>query len=109
MIDFSDFQKVDIRTGTIMEASLNPKANKPSYTMHIDFGDLGFKTTSAQLTENYSVADLEGKQIVAVVNFPAKRIAGVTSEVLVLGALSKEEGTVLLTTERAISNGIKIS
>ncbi len=109
MIDFSDFQKIDIRTGTILKAERNPDANIPAYVMHIDFGELGEKVSSAQLTENYEVEDLVGKQIVAVVNFPPKRIAGVKSEVLVLGAMSEKDGTVLLETERPTENGIQIA
>lgn len=108
-INFSDFQKVDIRTGTIVEAELNPKARKPAYVMKIDFGPLGMKTSSAQLTENYSAQNLIGKQVVAVVNFPDKRIADVVSQVLVLGAISDEEGVVLLETERGVKNGIPIA
>lgn len=109
MIDFSDFQKVDIRTGTIVEAELNPEAYTPAYIMRIDFGELGEKVSSAQLTENYEAEDLVGKQVVAVVNFPPKRIAGVKSEVLVLGAMSERDGTVLLETERSTENGIRIA
>lgn len=107
-ITFSDFQKVDIRTGTILEAELNPKANKPAYVMKIDFGLLGVKTSSAQLTQNYEAEDLIGKQITAVVNFPAKRIAGVKSEVLVLGAMPDQKGVVLLETERGVGNGEQV-
>lgn len=109
MIDFEDFKKIDIRTGTIMEASLNPKARKPAYVMRIDFGELGEKVSSAQLTENYSAEELVGKQITAVMNFPAKRIAGVQSEVLVLGALDEQKGTVLLETEQRVANGVRIA
>jgi len=108
-ITFSHFQKVDIRTGTIVEAALNPKANVPAYATKIDFGPLGIKTSSAQLTENYAAKDLIGKQVIAVVNFRAKRIAGVKSEVLVLGALSDGKGTVLIETERPLGNGEKIA
>jgi tRNA-binding protein len=104
-IEFSDFQKIDIRTGTILEAELNPKARKPAYVMTIDFGPLGIKKSSAQLTQNYDAKDLVGKQIIAVVNFPPKRIAGVKSEVLVLGAMSDAEGVVLLQTQRPVVNG----
>lgn len=107
-IKFSDFQKVDMRTGTIVEAEINPKARKPAYVMKIDFGSLGIKISSAQLTENYKAEDLMGKQVVAVVNFPVKRIAGVKSEVLVLGAMSDEEGIVLLQTERPVADGEEI-
>lgn len=109
MIDFSDFQKVDMRTGTILKAERNPDANVPAFVMHIDFGELGEKVSSAQLTENYQPEDLVGMQIVAVVNFPPKRIAGVKSEVLVLGAMSEMDGTVLLQTERKTGNGIEIA
>jgi tRNA-binding protein len=104
-IEFSDFQKIDIRTGTILKAELNPKARKPAYVMTIDFGPLGIKKSSAQLTQNYDAKDLVGKQIIAVVNFPPKRIAGVKSEVLVLGAMSDAEGVVLLQTQRPVVNG----
>lgn len=107
-IEFSDFEKVDIRTGTIVKAAKNPKARKPAYVMTIDFGLMGRKTSSAQLTENYEADDLIGKQIVAVVNFPDKRIAGVKSEVLVLGILSDDEGVVLLQPDQPVENGAKM-
>ncbi len=109
MIDFKDFDKIDLRCGTITHAELNENARKPAYVLHIDFGELGEKVSSAQLTENYQPDGLIGKQIVAVVNFPSKRIAGVNSEVLVLGALDREKGTVLLQTERTVDNGSRIA
>lgn len=108
-IGFEHFQKVDMRTGTIVEAELNPRARKPAYVMNIDFGELGIKKSSAQLTRNYKEEDLVGKQVVAVVNFPSKRIAGVKSEVLVLGALSDEKGVILLEPGFPIENGMKIA
>lgn len=108
-IPFSDFQKVDMRAGTIVEARHNEGARKPAYVMKIDFGPLGIKTSSAQIAENYSAETLIGRQVVAVVNFPAKRIAGVQSEVLVLGAVSDEGGVVLLETERPVNNGQQIA
>jgi len=108
MIEFSDFQKVEMRTGTIVKAAVNKKARKPAYTLHIEFGDLGVKKSSAQITENYTPEELVGKQIVAVVNFPPKQIADVRSEVLVLGAMSDEQGIVLLETERKVENGAEI-
>ena len=107
-ITFKDFQKVDIRTGTILEAKLNPKARNPAYVMKIDFGSLGVKTSSAQITDNYDAEDLIGMQIVAVVNFPDKNIAGIESEVLVLGAMSDKDDVVLLNTERKVEDGILI-
>lgn len=107
-IDFEDFGKVEMRMGTVLEAELNPEARKPAYVMKIDFGELGIKTSSAQITENYEAGDLLGKQIVAVVNFPPKMIVGVKSQVLVLGAMSEEEGVVLLGTDMPVENGVRI-
>jgi len=109
-IEFDDFMKVDIRTGTITAAEPNEKARQPAYTLKIDFGpELGTKTSSAQLTDNYTPEDLIGKQIVAVVNFPVKRIAGVKSEVLVLGAVSDEDHVVLLEPTFHTVDGARIS
>ena len=104
-INFEDFQQVKILTGTILEASLNPNARKPAYLLSIDFGQLGIKTSSAQITENYQPENLTGLQISAVVNFPVKRVAGVKSEVLILGAYSEEKGVVLLTPTASIEDG----
>ncbi len=78
-IDFADFLRVDIRSGTIIEATVNTKAQVPAYILKIDFGELGIRTSSAQLTKNYQVEELIGLQIIAVVNFPVKRIAGIKS------------------------------
>ena len=86
-ISFDDFLKVEIRIGTVLEARLNEKARKPAYVLTLDFGPCGIKTSSAQLTKHYQPEDLVGMQVVAVLNFPAKRIAGVKSEVLILGAM----------------------
>ncbi|MES2766862.1 MAG: tRNA-binding protein [Bacteroidota bacterium] len=107
-ISFDDFLKVEIATGTIVEVALNLKAKKPAYVLKIDFGELGFKTSSAQITENYSPENLIGKQIVAVMNFPAKRVAGIVSEVLVLAAVSATNGTVLLEPGMMVENGVRI-
>ncbi len=108
-IEFEHFLKVEIRTGTILEAIVNDKANKPAYILKIDFGERGIKTSSAQLTQNYTPQDLIGKQIVAVMNFPVKRIAGIKSEVLVLGAVSDEDGVVLLEPTFRTKDGSRIS
>lgn len=109
MIEFEDFQRVEMATGTIVEAKLNEKARVPAYILHIDFGESwGEKLSSAQLTSNYSAEDLVGRQIVAVMNFPPRRIAGVKSEVLVLGAVSDEHGVVLLRPDFAVENGTAI-
>lgn len=108
IITFDDFLKVEIHTGTIVEATINEKANKPAYILTIDFGPLGLKTSSAQLTQNYTPQDLIGKQIVAVTNFAAKRIAGIKSEVLVLGAVHDTDGVILLEPTLKTANGTRI-
>ncbi len=109
-IHWDDFIKVDIRSGTILTATPNPKAIKPSYVLQIDFGEtLGIKTSSAQLTENYQPENLIGKQICAVVNFPPRRIAGVKSDVLVLGIVCKDNGIVLVSPTQAVVNGERLA
>ncbi len=107
-IGFEHFLGVEIRTGTIVEATLNPKARVPAYALRIDFGEHGVKSSSAQITTNYAPDDLVGKQVVAVLNFEPKRIAGVKSEVLVLGAVSDAHGVVLLEPTFAVENGARI-
>jgi tRNA-binding protein len=107
-ITFSDFLKVDIRVGKILEATDNLKAKQPAYVLKIDFGELGLKTSSAQITQNYSKEELIGKQIIAVVNFSPKKVAGIKSEVLVLAAVCKIRGTVLLEPNADVENGIRV-
>jgi len=108
MISYEDFDKVEIRVGTITEALDFPKAKKPAYRLTIDFGELGVKKSSAQITRLYERESLVGKQIVAVVNFPPKQIAGFMSECLVLGVLSSDGEVVLLQPERKVENGLII-
>jgi len=109
-INIEDFLKIDIRVGTILKAKINQKARKPAYILEIDFGEeIGFKITSAQITQNYLINELIGKQVCAVVNFPIKRIAGVKSEVLVLAVVCKDNGTVLLQPDREVVNGERIA
>lgn len=109
MIDFAEFQRVEMATGTIVDVQRNDKARQPSYVLRIDFGpDYGERVSSAQLTANYAPGDLMGKQIVAVMNFPAKRVAGVKSEVLVLGAESSAHDVVLLEPTFPVENGTRI-
>ncbi|MEE8341716.1 MAG: tRNA-binding protein [Candidatus Neomarinimicrobiota bacterium] len=109
MINIKNFGKLDLRIGTIIEAETLEKAKKPAYLLEIDFGDLGIKKSSAQITDLYQPDDLVGRQIVAVINLSPKKIAGITSEVLVLGANSKDKAVVLLEPQNKIPNGSKIS
>ncbi len=107
-ITWDDFEKIDIRTGTITEVSDFPKAKKPSYQLKINFGILGMKQSSAQVTNMYKKEDLLGRQVIAVVNFPPKQIANFFSECLVLGVYTEENHVVLLAPDRTVSNGLKI-
>ncbi len=107
MVSFDDFSQFDIRAGTIISVEDFPEARKPAYQLVIDFGELGIKKSSAQITELYSKEDLLNKQIIAVVNFPPKQIGKFISECLVLGVYNKD-GVVLLQTERVVSNGEQI-
>ena len=104
-ISFEEFLKVEILSGTIVDAKNNEKAKKPAYILKIDFGERGVRMSSAQITNSYSLEDLVGKQIVAVCNFPEIIIAGVKSEVLVLGVYSKNNGVVLLEPTFKVENG----
>jgi tRNA-binding protein len=108
MITWDDFERIDIRVGTIAEVTDFPKAKKPSYQIKIDFGSLGIKYSSAQITSLYTKEDLIGKQIIAIMNFPPKRIANFFSECLVLGIYTDQKEVVLLQPERRVENGWKI-
>jgi tRNA-binding protein len=105
---FSDFEQLDIRTGTITDVQDFPEARNPAYKLWIDFGPLGIKRSSAQITKLYSKEELQGKQIIAIINFPPRQIATFISEVLVLGVYGNDKEVVLLQTERAVENGSKI-
>jgi tRNA-binding protein len=109
MITCHEFEKVEMRVGTILGVQGFLKANKPAYQLTIDFGsELGIKKSSAQITKRYTKEDLFGKQIIAVINFPKKQIADFMSECLVLGSVGEENDIVLLTTDLPVKNGLRI-
>jgi tRNA-binding protein len=108
LITWDDFEKVDLRVGTILEVADFPKARKPAYQLHIDFGELGVLKSSAQITVHYKKEDLIGRQIIAVVNFPKKQIANFMSECLVTGFPDEHGDIVLSSIERQVPNGTKL-
>ncbi len=105
MITWNDFEKIEIKTGTIIEVDDFPKAKKPAYKLKIDFGKYGIKQSSAQITDHYRKDDLKGMQIVAVVNFPPKQIADFFSECLVLGVYDENNQVILLRPDKQVQNG----
>lgn len=107
-INWDDFEKLDIRSGTIISVSDFPQARNPSYQLEIDFGVLGIKRSSAQITDLYRKEDLIGIQIIAIVNFPKKQIANFFSECLVLGVIGENKEVTILTTSLPIKNGLPI-
>jgi len=108
MISWSDFEKVDMRVGTIIHAEVFAEAKNPAYKLQIDFGPLGKKKSSAQITKFYQPENLIGKQVIAVVNFPPKQIGPFMSECLVMGAVDNEKGVTLLSTDLKCENGLKV-
>lgn len=108
-LKWEEFMQVDIRVGTILHAEVFKEARNPSYKLSIDFGELGIKKSSAQITDLYQPEDLVGRQIVAVVNFPPKQIATLMSECLVLGSVGSDKVVTLLNVDRKVENGLRIS
>ncbi len=108
VITWDDFEKIEIRTGTIIEVNDFPKARKPAYQLVIDFGEFGIKKSSAQITVHYTPEELLNRQVVAVINFPPKQIATFTSECLVLGVYDENKDVILLQPGKPVSNGMKI-
>ncbi|GGF75347.1 tRNA-binding protein [Wenyingzhuangia marina] len=107
-ITWEDFAKVDMRIGTIINAEIFKEVKRPAYKLMIDFGEIGIKKSSAQITKLYQPEKLIGKQVVAVVNFPAKQIANMMSECLVIAGVGQENDIVLIQPERKMLNGTKI-
>ncbi|MDX5477386.1 MAG: tRNA-binding protein [Cyclobacteriaceae bacterium] len=107
-IDFSDFQRIDIRVGTIIRAENFDKARKPAYKVWVDLGELGVKKSSAQITRLYTPEELIGKQVICVCNFEPKQIADFRSEVLVTGFSDKMGNIVLAGTDKVVPNGSKL-
>ena len=109
-ITYDIFDKVDIRLGTVVSVKINEKARKPSLIVEVDFGkDIGVKQSSAQITHYYNEENLKGKQVIAVCNFPEKNIAGIASQVLILGSIDKEGRVTLVHPSQKAENGLPIA
>jgi tRNA-binding protein len=107
-ISWGDFEKVELRVGTILEAFDYPEARKPAYKVKVDFGELGIKMSSAQITKHYKLENLIGRQIIGVVNFPKKQIGKFMSEFLVTGVADEHGDIVLSSVERKVPNGTRL-
>ena len=109
-MSYEDYNKVEIKIGTVLSVSKNEKARKPSLVVEVDFGtEIGIKKSSAQITHYYNEENLVGKQVIAVCNFPKKNIAGIFSEVLILGAIEKDGKVVLVHPSQKVQNGLDIA
>ena len=109
-ITYDDFKKVQIKVGTVLEVKKNEKARKPSLVVEVDFGEeIGIKQSSAQITHYYNEDNLKGKQVIGVCNFPEKNIAGIVSQVLILGSIDKEGKVVLVHPSQKSENGLPIA
>lgn len=107
-LTWEGFMNVEMRIGTILTAEIFKEVRNPAYKMQIDFGELGIRKTSAQITKLYTPEELIGRQIVAVVNFPPKQIANMMSECLILGGIGEEKSIILLQPERKVPNGLRV-
>ncbi len=109
-ISYDDFKKINLKIGTVLEVKRNEKARKPSLVIKVDFGEeIGIKQSSAQITHYYNSNNLVGKQVIGVCNFPKKNIAGIVSEVLILGAIEKDGKVVLVHPSQKTENGLDIA
>ncbi|WP_333695537.1 tRNA-binding protein [Flavobacterium sp.] len=110
MLTWEEFEKVEMRVGTILEVYEFPEARKPAYKLVIDFGtEIGTRKSSAQITQRYTIEELVGKQIVAVVNFPEKQIGKFKSQCLILGSVGVNQDVVLLSSDKPVENGLRIA
>lgn len=107
-LSWEEFMKVEMRVGTILQAEPFAEARNPSYKLVIDFGEIGTRKSSAQITDLYNKEELIGKQVIAVVNFPAKQIATMMSECLILGGIGDQHEVTLLTPDKPVKNGVRI-
>jgi tRNA-binding protein len=107
-LSWGEFEKVDMRVGVVVDAQEFPAARRPAYQLWVDFGPLGIKRSSAQITQRYTIAELVGRRVIAVVNFPPKRIGPFVSEVLVLGAYDEADQVILLRPDFEVSPGARI-
>ena len=108
-ITYEDFMKVQIRIGTVLSLRMNEKARQPALVLEVDFGEeIGVKITSAKITDYYNPENLIGRQVIAVCNFPTKNIAGIVSEVLILGAIERNGKVVLLHPSQKVENGLEV-
>jgi tRNA-binding protein len=108
-ISWQDFEAVEIRVGTIIEAQEFPEARKPAYKLKVDFGEFGIKKSSAQITALYALSDLVGKQVIAVTNFPPKQIGSFMSECLVTGFVQQDGSVVLAIPDKTVTNGLRLA
>ena len=109
LINYSDFEKIDIRLGTVIEAENYDNLKKPSIVLKVDFGnEIGIKKSSAQLRKNYKISDLINMQVIAVVNFPSKQIGKIYSEVLILGFPDDHEEAILVSPQKKLKNGLRL-
>ncbi len=108
IITWNDFEKVELRAGTILDVEDFPQARKPAYKVKVDFGPLGIRWTSAQITKHYTKEELPGRQVMGVINFPKKQIANFMSEFLLTGFADENGDIVLATIEKPVSNGSKL-
>ena len=109
IIEWQDFERVELRVGTVINAAPNEKATKPAYVLQVDLGELGIRTSSAQVTAHYRADELLGRQVLCVCNFAPKRIAGVRSEVLVTGVYDSDGKVVLAGFDKPLPNGARLA